>query len=66
MFILSKTRENVSFNNGRRMCALLGREQMRKLLCGLQTIVHSNKTQKNVQQIMVKNTLTYKLACAQK
>lgn len=48
------------------MCALLGREQMRKFLCGLQTIAHSNKTQKNVQQIMVKNTLTYKLACAQK
>lgn len=44
MFILSKTRENVSFNNGRRMCALLGRE-MRKLLCGLQTIAHSNKIQ---------------------
>lgn len=51
-----------------RMCALLGRELTRKLICGLQTIAHSNKTQRKEcpTDNAFRNVSTYKLACAQK
>lgn len=56
MFILSKNGDK--FQQWKNVCPARG-ELVRKLLCGLKTIAHSNKTrEKNVQQT------THERACA--